>query len=141
MRSEIDATLADLPDFETPPTYFYELSDDYSTTTSGSFIGSVLAAMGLENIADEADPAAGDFPQLNAEYVLSAEPDYVFVVHSDKSDPTVAEIAARPGWSTLPAVADGHVVILDTDVASRWGPRVVELVKAVAAVLEEPTKG
>jgi iron complex transport system substrate-binding protein len=141
IRRDIETAIAALPERDSPPTYFYELSDDYSTTTSGSFIGSVLAAMGLENIADGVDPAAGDFPQLNAEFVLSAEPDYVFVVHSDSSVPTVAEVAARPGWSTLPAVVDGHVVVLDTDIASRWGPRIVELVEAVAAVLGDPAQG
>ena len=47
-------------------------------------------------------------------------------------------VAARPGWADLTAVRNGGIVELDTDIASRWGPRIVDLqraiVDAVAAV-------
>ena len=44
-------------------------------------------------------------------------------------------MAARPGWAALGAVAGGRVVPLDDDVASRWGPRLVDLVAAVAGAM------
>jgi iron complex transport system substrate-binding protein len=34
------------------------------------------------------------------------------------------------------AVRSGHVVALDDDVASRWGPRVVDLVRAIAEAVK-----
>lgn len=44
-------------------------------------------------------------------------------------------VAARPGWDALTAVTTGQIIELDTDVASRWGPRIPELVEAMAAAL------
>ena len=45
---------------------------------------------------------------------------------------SAASLAARPGWDALSAVREGKVVELDEDVASRWGPRIVDFVTAVA---------
>ena len=42
-------------------------------------------------------------------------------------------MAKRPGWSSLAAVKDGHVIPLNDDIASRWGPRIVDLLRTVAA--------
>ncbi len=46
---------------------------------------------------------------------------------------TPETVAVRPGWDAIAAVANGNVIALDDDVASRWGPRVVELVQVIAA--------
>lgn len=134
MKADINSLLADGPAQGEPLRYYYELSSEYSTLTSDTFVGSVLELAGLENIADGVAPEAGDYPQLTAEYVLSADPDVVFLAHADGSTPTDDEVAARPGWSDLAAVAEGHIVRLDPGIASRWGPRVVELLEVVLDV-------
>jgi iron complex transport system substrate-binding protein len=41
-------------------------------------------------------------------------------------------VAARDGWADLAAVQNGNVVELNDDIASRWGPRLVDLVRTVA---------
>lgn len=137
----VDAALGGLetPDGET--TYYVELSSDYNSLTSESLIGAMLAEAGLTNVADGVDPAAGPFPQLSAEYVLDADPDLVFVAHTDGSMPTLDELAGRPGWADLTAVANDDVVVLDPDVASRWGPRVVELAAAIAGAVRGAGSG
>ncbi|MGE3619455.1 MAG: ABC transporter substrate-binding protein [Acidimicrobiia bacterium] len=135
MREEVDAQLARVPASVAGDTYFYEVSADLHTATSDTFVGSILDHVGLVSIAEGVDPAAGAFPQLNAERVLEADPDHIFLAHADGSVPAPAEVAARPGWATLGAVAGGRITALDTDVASRWGPRVVELVTALADAL------
>jgi iron complex transport system substrate-binding protein len=131
MRTEIAEQLGRVPEFAVAPTFFYEVSSDYHSNTSDTFVGSIFNVLGMANIADGVDPAAGAYPQLNAEYVLDSNPTWLFIAHSDGSIPTLDEIAARPGWSELDAVAEGRVVLLDVDVASRWGPRVVELVTSI----------
>jgi iron complex transport system substrate-binding protein len=44
-------------------------------------------------------------------------------------------VAGRAGWSGITAVRNGGVVELDDDIASRWGPRVVDLLRIVAAAV------
>lgn len=136
VESAIDELTQRVPMRSEPLTYFYELSDSYGTVTSDTFVGSVFALAGLVNIADDVDPTAGSYPQLTAEYVLGSDPDFIFVGHGSGPAPTVEEISARSGWSELTAVAEGRVVVLDSDIASRWGPRVVELFATVLDAID-----
>jgi iron complex transport system substrate-binding protein len=114
-------------------TYYHELDPSFFTASGGTFIGQVYGLFGLENIAD----ATGeDYPQLSQEFIVEADPDVIFVTSGDFSDaPDV--IASRPGWEGITAVAQDDVVVVDADVASRWGPRVVDFVESVAAALPE----
>jgi len=66
---------------------------------------------------------------------VTADPDYIFLADTKCCGQTAETVAARDGWGAMKAVTDGKVVELDDDVASRWGPRVVELVQAIAAAL------
>jgi len=131
LRAELDELAATVPDRDAAVRYFYELSDDLSTVTSETFIGELLSLAGMVSIADGADPAAGGFPQLSNEFVISADPDVIFLAHTDGTGLDPAEVSGRPGWSELRAAQDGDVVVLDADISTRWGPRIVELLRAV----------
>ena len=131
LRSDLDRIAASVPERDEPLRYFYELSDGLYSVTSGTFIGEILGLAGLASIADAVDDATGGFPQLSAEYVLDADPDVIFLAHTDGTGRDPAEVAARPGWSELRAVRNDNVIVLDPDISSRWGPRIVELLRAV----------
>lgn len=133
MRARIDELVASVPERPQPVSYYYELSGDLHSVTSATYIGELLALAGLRSIGDAAPDDAGGYPQLNAEFVLGADPDVVFLARTDGATPDPAEVAARPGWAELAAVRSGRVVALDPDLASRWGPRVVDLLEQVIA--------
>jgi iron complex transport system substrate-binding protein len=46
-------------------------------------------------------------------------------------------VTQRPGWGTITAVQKGQIVALDDDIASRWGPRIVELFRQVVEALKK----
>ncbi|MGH3308189.1 MAG: hypothetical protein ACRDOX_10915, partial [Nocardioides sp.] len=52
-------------------------------------------------------------------------------------DVSVADVEERPGWEQVAAVGDSQVHVVDEDVASRWGPRVVDFVQQVSDILAE----
>jgi iron complex transport system substrate-binding protein len=120
-----------------PVTYYYELDQTYYSAGSSTFIGQVLGQLGLRSIADAAKGTAanGGYPQLSGEFILRANPDYILLADTVCCGQSVATVAARPGWSGLAAVKSGRVLGLNDDVASRWGPRVVDLLSQVAAEL------
>lgn len=123
-----------------PLTYYYELDpNNFFSVTSTTFVGSVLATLGLQNIADpaDADGSAFGYPQLSAEFIVAADPDLILLADTKCCDQNAAAVAARPGWAGLTAVTSGGVVELDDDVASRWGPRIVDLLEAVAQRVAE----
>jgi iron complex transport system substrate-binding protein len=135
IRSEIEEiAAASRP--ERPLTYYHELDKNLYTATSKTFIGQLYAQLGLKNIADAADKEGSGYPQLSAEYLVKADPDLIFLADTKCCGQSARTVAARDGWGQLAAVRTGAVVELDDDVASRWGPRVVDFLKAVAAKVE-----
>ena len=134
MRGELDKIAAGRP--ERPLTYYHELDKNLYSATSKTFIGQLYAQLGMENIADAADKDASGYPQLSAEYVVKADPDLIFLADTKCCGQSARTVAARDGWDQLTAVKSGGVVELDDDVASRWGPRVVDFLKTVAAKVQ-----
>jgi iron complex transport system substrate-binding protein len=141
MQRDIEELVATAPTFQQAPTYYHELDDTYFTVTSDTFIGQVYALVGLENIADAARGAGTGYPQLSAEYILQANPDFIFLSDTKCCGESAETVARRPGWGRIGAVQDGAVVELDDDIASRWGPRVVDFLRAVVEALQRFASG
>jgi iron complex transport system substrate-binding protein len=114
---------------------YHELSPDYYSATSTTFIGGIYKLFGLRNIADAADSSGSGYPQLSAEYIIGANPALIVLADTRCCGQSVASVSARPGWSNITAVRRHSVVAIDDSVASRWGPRIVQFVQAVAKVL------
>ena len=133
MKAEMAALTDSVQSLEQPLSYYHELDNTLYTVTSTTFIGEVYALAGLVNVADPADPdgSAWGYPQVSAEYLLNADPDIIFLADTKCCAQDVAAVAARPGWANLTAVSRGRVVELDDDVASRWGPRIVEFLRSI----------
>jgi iron complex transport system substrate-binding protein len=130
MRDQMGKLIASIPKRSTPLTYYYELDNTYYTVTSKSFIGALFTNAGLTNIAD-AGNAANPYPQLSAETILAANPDLIFLADTKCCGQNAGTVAARPGWGTLKAVTNKGVIPLDDDIASRWGPRVLDLQRSI----------
>jgi cobalamin transport system substrate-binding protein len=116
---------------------YHELSPDYYSATSKTFIGGIYKLFGLRNIADAADSSGSGYPQLSAEYILSANPSLVVLADTRCCGQSISSVSARPGWSNIAAIRTKKVVAIDDSVASRWGPRIVQFVQAVAKVLRK----
>jgi len=140
LRSQISHIVASVPRRAQPASYYYELDQTYYSVTSSTFVGSLLTLLGMKSIADSASGAAssGGYPQLSSEYVVKANPDYIVLADTVCCHQSAATVATRPGWSGLTAVKGGHVIPLNDDIASRWGPRIVGLLRTVATDI---TKG
>jgi iron complex transport system substrate-binding protein len=138
LRSQISRIVAAEPRHSRPLTYYYEVGvDPYYSVTSSTFIGSLLSLLGMKSIADAAHgaAAAGGYPSLSAEYILRANPDYIILADTGSTGggQDAATVDSRPGWSVLTAVKDKHIILLNADIASRWGPRIADLLQAVEA--------
>jgi iron complex transport system substrate-binding protein len=134
VKSQLDTIVKSVAPRSKPLTYYYELSPDLYSVTSKTFVGSIFSLFGLKNIADVSDPdgKAFGYPQLNAEALVKANPDMIFLADTKCCQQSADTVKARAGWAGVTAVSKGQVVGLDDDVASRWGPRVVDLARAIA---------
>jgi iron complex transport system substrate-binding protein len=141
MTAQIDKIVKSVPARTKPLSYYYELDPTLYSVTSKTFIGSIFGMFGLTDVADAADPtgAKGGYPQLSQEALIKSDPDTIFLADSKCCEQTPQTVAARKGWNTITAVKSGRIYPLDDDIASRWGPRTVQLVQAVAdAVAKVP---
>jgi iron complex transport system substrate-binding protein len=140
MKQQIAASVRTADTGHKGLTYYWELSaNPYYSATSATFIGQIVGLLGLKNVADAASkPADGGYPELSAEYIVTAQPQVIFLADNQATDggQTPAIVAKRPGWSGIPAVKDGEVIGLNDDIASRWGPRLPELVAEIAQAVE-----
>jgi iron complex transport system substrate-binding protein len=139
MKADIAAAVAAAPKLDGGSVY-HELDPTFYSATSNTFIGSVYGLFGLSNIADGVEPG-NDYPQLNAEYIVQQNPTLVFLADTKCCAQTAAEVATRPGWDAIAAVKNGSVIELDDDVASRWGPRVVDLITVISEALVKAQAG
>ena len=137
LRGQISQIIAQLPHPARPLTYYYELDQTYYSITSSTFVGSLLKLLGMTSIADSASgaAAAGGYPQLSGEYVIKANPDYIILADTICCHQSAATVAKRPGWAGLAAVKAGHIILLNDDIASRWGPRVADLMRTVVTAV------
>ena len=135
---EAEALLADIDErvhraaARVPPAWYgakvyFEVSSTPHAAGESSFIGELLAALGLGNIV----PAAlGPFPALNPEFVVRASPEAML-----GSRRAIEEQGDRPGWESLSALEEGHVCGFEErrhDVLVRPGPRLGEAAEILA---------
>ena len=116
-------------------TYYHETDPlSYYSPNGQSFLGQLYGLLGMVSIADQApDEFGSGFPLLSPEFIVDADPS-VIVLGGGGTTPE--DIADRPGWDAMTAVQASRIVLIDADLASRWGPRIVDFVdQVVDAVL------
>ena len=135
MKQRIGSIVAKTRTKTTGSTVYHELDPTLFSLTSNTFVGRIYEMFGLRNVADEAKGGT-DYPQLSAEYVVSANPELIVLADTVCCAQSARTVASRPGWSRIAAVRSGSVVRLDDTIASRWGPRLVNLVRAIGTALD-----
>jgi iron complex transport system substrate-binding protein len=128
----VEEAIADVSE-EERPTVFYEVWDEPLLTAGPTtYIGEMLVlAGGVDIFADLEKP----YSQVSAETVIERQPEFILGPDTHGDALTPESLAARPGWETIPAVQNNAVVLMDGDIMSRSGPRVVEAIELMAAAL------
>jgi ABC-type Fe3+-hydroxamate transport system substrate-binding protein len=134
MKRRLAAIIQSVPASRRHLRIYHELDPTYYTATSKTFIGSIYTLFGFKDIADPAGTTTNQYPQLSAEFIVQQNPQIIVLADTKCCQQTEATVAARPGWSTVAAVKHGRVVGIDDDVASRWGPRIVQFARDVARI-------
>jgi iron complex transport system substrate-binding protein len=107
---------------------FLELSDLF-TVGPGALEFDLLRQAGCDPVTAE---AGQPYPQWSVERLVRDDPD-VFLA-SEYGQP-VEQVADRPGIRSLRAVREGRIHLVDGDLISRPGPRLVDGIRALAEAL------
>ncbi len=135
MQTRIDAVveIATAIPGEERVTVFYEVwHDPYMTTSSQTFIGELITMAGGINIFADLEE---EYPSISAEEIIDSDPKIIIGPSSHEDQLTVEMIGSREGWSDISAVKDERIYVVDGDIVSRAGPRVVDALEAFALVM------
>ncbi|MCV0440225.1 MAG: helical backbone metal receptor [Hydrogenophaga sp.] len=111
---------------------YYEVSNGGYAAGTQSFIGEIMARLGVQNIVP---PALGPFPRVNPEYVVRANPDLIMI-----GSRNVQGMELRPGWRGIRALREQRVCVFtpdESDVLVRPGPRMAEAARLMARCITE----
>lgn len=131
LQQRLDAQAARVPAAWRGKRVYFEVASTPFAAGEASFIGELLARLGLVDIVPT---AMGPFPQLNPEFILRAAPDLVMAARADW-----LAMPARPGLGRLEAVRERRGCGFapgEADVLMRAGPRLAEAAEAIVACLE-----
>jgi iron complex transport system substrate-binding protein len=138
IQRDIAAAAARVPSAQRGQRVYFEIGGGPYAAGRSSFIGETLSLLGMDNIV----PAdMGPFPKLNPEFVVRALPQVVMGVQREQ-----AAMAARPGWQSIPAIAQNQRCGFETpryEMLIRPGPRMGEAAGVLAdclAGLSHPAK-
>lgn len=118
-----------------PVTCFLEIAQDpLFTVGSSTLLDELIQYAGGENVVTESGYVAYSVEQL-----VAANPAVYLATKGSMSDPS--DISGRPGYANITAVAEGKVFLLDDNLVSRPGPRVVEGIRQIAEALHPDAFG
>ena len=108
---------------------YHEIDENYYSASSQSFIGNIYKLLNFINIADQANSDSNGYPKLSPEYILLSNPDIIILPGKDSN--YIEKLKKRPGWLAMDAVKKDRLLIIDADIGSRWGPRIIDFAKEI----------
>ncbi|HEX2948093.1 MAG TPA: ABC transporter substrate-binding protein [Armatimonadota bacterium] len=136
----VQSRLAKIPSTALPRTLFlFSLDGGIYTVGPGSHIDELIKLAGGKNIAA---PTGKPWPQLSMEMVAKSDPEVILLIneHGGKSGNLTSESALRQlrtdaNWRKITAVKTGRVVVLDDDLITIPGPRLIDGLEQMATAL------
>jgi len=105
---------------------------------SGTFIDELIDLTGAENVFSDLEQL---WPSVSLESIVARNPDIVVWPTSRTSGKTIEDIRTLPGWSEVPAVRQGRVALVDSELFGRPGPNVGEAAKILFRALYQERTG
>ena len=101
-------------------------------TTVGphTFIYDLLERAGCDPVTEE---AKSDYPEWSVDELVADGPEVYLV--TPESAKSVAAVARRPGFAAIPAIENDRVELVDGDLVTRAGPRVIDGLRQLAEAL------
>jgi iron complex transport system substrate-binding protein len=128
MHVAIEAVVAAVSTEEPVPCFLEIAQDPLFTVGDGTLLGDLITVAGGQNVVTQSGYVGYSLEQL-----ITDDPDVYMATLGSMSDP--ADLAARPGFDGLSAVTESRVYVLDDNLVSRPGPRIVEGLRQIAEAL------
>ena len=132
LESQITQISALIPE-EKEVRVFWEIWHNFFTTGGpGAAIGQVIIKAGGINIFQDVEQ---DYPVISVEEIIARNPDVIMGPDNHEEALTSGNVIKRTGWDMINAVKEERIYILDGNITSRPGPRIVNALGLVSRAL------
>ena len=102
------------------------------TVGKGSFADDLVRLAGGENIAGKEKEV---YPRLGMEEILKRSPEVIVISSMDPKGDYQKILQEWTRWKTIPAVKNGRIYLIDSDLLDRPSPRIIDGLEELARVL------
>jgi iron complex transport system substrate-binding protein len=114
-----------------PSVFWFIWESPLYTIGRGSFMSELVEAAGARNVFADLDAAS---PQVAREEVVRRNPDFVLT-----GPENAARLRVNPAWQAVPAVRAGRILVVDTALVGRPGPRLGQAARHLRALILHDT--
>lgn len=138
LRSQVDSVHASVAGLSHPSVLYAIWGDPPMTVGPHTFIAELIEIAGGRDVFDD---ATMDWPKVTVEEIVHRAPDVVILSVGEDSTRGAETLRRAPGWRTLPAVKNGHVVEVPSDLTNRPGPTFGVAARAFRDAIHPEAKG
>ena len=113
------------------PRVYLQIDPSLRTVGPGSWIDELINLAGGSNIAAGSALA---YPMLSSEIIIELNPEIIILADTDLGT-SPETVKAQPGWGAITAVKNDDIYIIDRDIISRAGPRVIDGLEALIRII------
>ncbi len=131
MASKKEELVGKVENFEKKKVFYEIWHEPLMAAGAGSFVDQLIILAGGENIAADSE---SEYPQFDLEQLIERNPE-VYLTANDLPEKTAESIGQRPGYEELDAVKNGQIYLLDGNLMSRPGPRIIEALELLVEAI------
>ncbi|MDM8518104.1 cobalamin-binding protein [Desulfobacterales bacterium HSG16] len=136
MKHRIDLIKKQVEKIENRPKVFFQIGvSPIVAAGDATFIHELITVAGGNNLSKGPTP----YPRFNREQVLALSPDILLITSMARNEVFEQVKAEWERWPKIPAVKNGRIHILDSNVLDRPGPRMVEGLELLFSVIHPKT--
>ena len=115
------------------PKVFVQIGDvPVITVGKGSFADDLIRLAGGENIAGKEKEV---YPRFGMEEILKRSPEVIVISSMNPKGDYQKTLQEWTRWKTIPAVKNGRIYLIDSDLIDRPSPRIIDGLEELARVL------
>jgi iron complex transport system substrate-binding protein len=138
MRTRLDQVRRQIAETPTRPRVFFQIGvSPIVSAGTNSFIHELITLAGGINLA------AGEtvYPRYNREQVIALAPDVIIISSMARTVMFEQVRAEWRQWPSIPAVRNGRIHVVDSDIFDRASPRLVEGLEVLVKLIHPDTEG
>ena len=124
---KVSATARAIRPQERVTVFYHVWSEPLTAAGPNSYLGELIALCGATNIVEDVHQR---YPHISQEVLLARDPEVILAPSAEAEPMTIERLRTRPGWSHLKAIRNRRVYLIDGDLVSRCGPRLVDALRS-----------